>query len=193
MARQKKDKTATTELEAAVLGVVGRDGPCTPYTIRQHFLESPSPRWSGSAGAIYPLVRRLETRKLVRSTAGARGRRSQRNYRITRRGRTALNRWLLSSIAQSNATLIDDPLRTRMLFLGALPRGQVLTFVSDALGVMRRALHQAQQDLKESPAPKDPFAHFAARNALLLTRARLKWLVEVRAAQFGDSDVGKGT
>ena len=58
MARQKSSRTDTTELEAAVLGVVWQDGPCTPYAIRQHFLESPAPRWSGSAGAIYPLVRR---------------------------------------------------------------------------------------------------------------------------------------
>ncbi len=180
MARQKGGTTGTTELEAAVLGVVWQDGPCTPYAIRQHFLESRAPRFSGSAGAIYPLVRRLETRGLVRSTPSTRGRRAQRDFRITRLGGTALKRWVRAPISLGDGTLIHDPLRTRMLFLSALPREEALSFVLEALVALRRALQQAQTDCREKPVGEDPFAHFAARNALLVTRARVKWLAEVQ-------------
>ncbi len=180
MARQKSGTTDTTELEAAVLGVVWQEGPCTPYAIRQHFLESRAPRWSGSAGAIYPLVRRLETRGLVRSTPSVRGRRAHCNFRITRLGGTALKRWVRAPIALGDGTMIHDPLRTRMLFLSALPREEALSFVSDALGALRRALQQAQKDCREKPVGEDQFAHFAARNALLVARARVKWLAEVQ-------------
>lgn len=181
MARQKSDRTDTTELEAAVLGVVWQEGPCTPYAIRQHFLESRAPRWSGSAGAIYPLVRRLETRGLVRSKPSVRGRRAQRDFRITRIGGTALKRWVRSPIALGDGTLIHDPLRTRMLFLSALSREEALSFVSDALASLRRALQQAQKDCRANPVGENQFAHFAARNAWLVTCARVKWLAEVRA------------
>ncbi len=180
MARQESGTTDTTELEAAVLGVVWQEGPCTPYAIRQHFLESRAPRWSGSAGAIYPLVRRLETRGLVRSTPSVRGRRAHRDFRITRHGGTALKRWVRAPISLGDGALIHDPLRTRMLFLSALPREEALSFVSDALGALRRALQQAQKDCREKPVGEDQFAHFAARNALLVTRARVKWLAEVQ-------------
>ena len=58
----------TSELEGAVLGVIWQEGPCTAYTIRKQFVASPSPQWSGSAGAIYPLVRRLEKKRLLALT-----------------------------------------------------------------------------------------------------------------------------
>ncbi len=180
MAKQDSGTKDTTELEAAVLGVVWQEGPCTPYAIRRHFLDSPAPRWSGSAGAIYPLVRRLESRGWVRSTPSVRGRRAQRDFRITRRGGTALKRWLRASIALGDGTLIHDPLRTRMLFLSALPRTEALLFVSDALAALRRTLQHAQKDCRDNPVHENPFAHFAARNALLVTRARVKWLAEVQ-------------
>ncbi|HZE88705.1 MAG TPA: PadR family transcriptional regulator, partial [Verrucomicrobiae bacterium] len=64
-----------SELEGATLGVVWSEQPCTPYAIRRVFQTSPSPFWSGSAGAIYPLVERLETRGLVRAEATMTGRR----------------------------------------------------------------------------------------------------------------------
>ena len=181
MAKQNSSTTNTTELEAAVLGVMWQEGPCTRYAIRQHFLESRAPRWSGSAGAIYPLVRRLETRGLVRSEPSAQGRRARRDYRITRLGGAALKRWLRVPITEGDATLIHDPLRTQMLFLSALPREQALSFVSDALEALRRTLRQAEEDYRENPVRKDQFAHFAAKNALLVTRARVRWLAEVQA------------
>ena len=39
---------------------------------------------------------------------------------------------------------------------------------------------QAEKECRENPVSKNAFAYFATRNALLVTRARLKWLVEVR-------------
>ena len=180
MARQRKDKSSATELEAAVLGVVWRDGPCTPYAIRQHFRESLTPRWSGSAGAIYPLVRRLESRGLVRSKSSARGKREQRDYRITPRGVTAFRQWLKTPPGPTDATLIHDPLRTRVLFLAALPRAQARSIISDAVDSLRREELQVKEACRKSANDKCPFLHLAARNALLLTRVRIRWLIEVQ-------------
>jgi hypothetical protein len=45
-----------SELEAAVLGLVWSDGPCTAYAVRRTVQNSLSTQWSGSAGAVYPVV-----------------------------------------------------------------------------------------------------------------------------------------
>lgn len=180
MAKRRKTTRPTTELESAVLGVVWQDGPCTPYAIRQHFRDSRAPRWSGSAGAIYPLVQRLELRGLVRSKQGARGKREQRNYRITPRGLSAFRKWLKAPPGQTDATLVHDPLRTRLFFLAAIPRDEARSVVSEAIDALRREAAQAKEDCRKSANDKCPFSHFAARNALLLTRARIRWLTEVQ-------------
>ena len=180
MAKQRTTTNPTTELEAAVLGVVWRDGPCTPYAIRRHFRESRAPRWSGSAGAIYPLVKRLEVRGLVRSKHSARGKREQRNYRISPRGVAAFRHWLKAAPGLTEATLLHDPLRTRVLFLAALPRDEARSLVSDAVEALRREALQAKEDCRKSANDKCPFSYFSARNALLLTRVRIRWLIEIQ-------------
>ena len=182
MAKKRKAMDPVTELEAAALGVVWRDGPCTPYAIRQHFRESRAPRWSGSAGAIYPLVQRLERRGLLRSKHFARGKRGQRDYRITPRGVTAFRQWLKTPPSPNDATLVHDPLRTRVLFLAALPRDEARSLVSDALEALSQEALLSKEDCRKSANDKCPFAHFAARNALLLTRVRIRWLIEIQNA-----------
>ena len=180
MARRKMSTKPATELEAAVLGVVWRNGPCTPYAIRQHFSESRTPRWSGSAGAIYPLVRRLEVRGLVRSKHTARGKRTQRDYRITPIGVAAFRHWLKATPGVMDTTLVHDPLRTRVLFLAALPQNEVQPFLSDAIDALRREERLSKADCHKSANNKCLFSHFAAKNALLLTRVRIRWLIEIQ-------------
>ncbi len=115
---EERNKRALTELEGATLGVVLRDGPCTSYAVKELFRASPSEFWSGSAGSIYPLMQRLETRGLVASEQGSTGRRSRKEYRITAAGRRAFRRWLTD--AERAAGMGFDPLRTRLVFFDQL-------------------------------------------------------------------------
>src|SRR5262249_55003786 len=114
-----------TELEGCVLGVLWAEGPCTAYVVRQQFRTSPSPHWSGSAGAIYPLLSRLEQRRLVQSNAAHTGRRASKLYHVTTQGCRALRRWIGPKVSEWVAGVPADPLRTRLRFLGALsPRAR---------------------------------------------------------------------
>lgn len=134
-----------TELEGAALGVVARDGPCTAYSVKEVFRASPSDFWSGSAGSIYPLMKRLEDRGLLISESSSTGRRGSQLYRVTRGGRAAFRRWLTDV---ERATAIGfDPLRTRMVFLSALSPGALAAF-RDAVDV---ALSEA------ASGPDDPW------------------------------------
>jgi DNA-binding PadR family transcriptional regulator len=114
-------RVVLTELEGCVLGIVWSQGPCTAYAARRVFLDSPSPYWSGSAGAVYPLLVRLEDRGLVRARAHSLGLRASRRFGITPPGRRMLERWLGPPLPDWILGIPMDPLRTRMGFLGALP------------------------------------------------------------------------
>ena len=169
-----------TELEGAVLGTILVDGPCTPYRARQTFLSSPSPYWSGSAGAIYPVIKRLEERKLVKAEQTATGRRAAREYCITRKGLTQLTRWIIDAGESDSAIGVPmDPLRTRITFLSSLSSSQQRRFLTKVATRLRSFERMAEDDAAERKG-KDAYAFLTARGAVLMSRARTQWIREVR-------------
>jgi len=158
-------------MEAAVLGALWHHGPCTAYAIRKEFMESPSPRWSGSAGAVYPLLERMERIKLVRSNVNRRGKRKQRDYEISSKGLVVFRRWLRNLKPDLDVALMHDPLRSKLFFLDALTANQARTLVEEALDGLRNQLSSFQGYAEQNP--------IVGRNMLLVTQARIEWLKEV--------------
>lgn len=164
-----------TELEGTVLGIVWARQPCTAYQVRREFTDSPSPHWSGSAGAIYPLVVRLETAGLVRSVAHATGSRKSRLYRVTPRGRGVLQRWVGPRVPEEVVGVPPDPLRARVALLHVLPPGLRLTFLQELESRLAGFLALAEADLASGRAG-DPEFELMARGAIAMQRTRLEWL-----------------
>lgn len=82
--------------EFAILGLLAEQ-PRSGYDIKKEVGERLGHFWSESFGHIYPMLRRLRTKRLVssrteRSTAG---RPARRVYEITERGRAALEAWFV--------------------------------------------------------------------------------------------------
>lgn len=167
-----------SELEGAVLGLVWAEGPCTPYAVRRVFQQSPSPHWSGSAGAIYPLVRRLESRGLIRSRAHATGGRASTLYRVTPAGMRALRGWLEPPLPETAIGVPVDPLRTRLRFLGALAPAKRAAFLAHAEVRLEGHLAAARRDLERRRQKGDRFDCLMARGAILMLRARIAWVRE---------------
>ncbi|MDA1266169.1 MAG: PadR family transcriptional regulator [Planctomycetota bacterium] len=170
-----------TELEHVALAVIWRDGPCTPYHVRKQFLDSPTPRWSGSAGALYPLMRRIEEQGLVTSQAAGDDGRGTRHYKVTPAGRGALVRWLRPPLDATAIGPIEDPIRTRLLFVGALSPAARRKFLD---GVTRQlAEHVAElQGIEEAMrVTQDPLLLLAARGSHQVARARQRWFRDVCA------------
>lgn len=174
-----------TELEACVLGLIWSEGPCTPYRVQQIMKGSPSPHWSGSAGAIYPVIERLEGGGLVRARKRMQGKRESRAFQTTASGMRVLRSWIGPPVSEWAGDLPIDPLRTRVRFLGALPIDKQRRFLRDAMAILERKLKEVQQDCRELKKMEDPFPHTMARGAVHVTRARIKWLVEIEAG-LGD-------
>jgi len=170
-----------TELEYCVLGIVWEGGPLTAYEVAKPFAESPSSYWSGSAGAIYPLVRRLEEKGFLRGKSAQWNSRRKRVLTITEQGLAALREWLAPPFPPSAGAASFDPIRTRVVFINALPAKARARFFDDAERVVREQLtgleelYAAQRET--GTMALDALSTLGGMHEL---RARLAWLSEVR-------------
>jgi DNA-binding PadR family transcriptional regulator len=167
---------APSELEGCVLGHLWKYGPCTAYSIRRTLLDSPSSHWSGSAGAIYPLLARFEKRGLVSARKSMRGDRAGWLYSLKAAGRERFLAWVGPPLTEEVVSIAPDPLRTRVHFLGGLTPRRRDAFLTAS----RAALERHLETLAHTP-DMDEFDELARRGAVRLTRARIAWLDEVRA------------
>jgi len=169
-----------SELEGVVLGIVWKFGPCTPHAIRSHFFASRSARFSGSAGAIYPLVARLERAALLRSRGDRRRRQRRRLYEITPSGRRRLVTWISPPFREQDVAALHDPIRARVYFLGALPAAERRRFLASAEVGLRRTLDLMKRDLERYRQEGSDLSALAMRGAISLVRAQLRWLAAIR-------------
>jgi len=177
-----------SDLEHVVLGIVWKMGPLTPYAIRQEFLTSPTPHFSGSAGAIYPLVRRLERDGLLASEAATQGRRRSRQYRITRAGMSALHAWLGPDHLAAESAASYDPIRTRLHFLAALPKSRRRAVLDAAIASTEEQLPALRGDEQRYIEAGDLYSQLASRGIRRSLEGRLRWLRDVRR-QLSDRDL----
>jgi len=173
--KKKKSSDRATELEGAAMATLAQIGPCTPYALMERFRSSPSEFWSGSTGAIYPLVRRLAAAGLVEARQDGQGKRPREILELTDAGYTAMKTWLTDTGAASR--LGFDPLRTRLLFLGLLSKAEQ----RKALEALRDALNEPIKP----PAPTTPHVEVLHRAWISARRAAFE---EVAAHLENTSD-----
>jgi len=169
-----------SRMEYSVLGQIANGAPCTAYWIRRQFQLSRSSFFSGSAGAVYPAVRRLRERGLVAAAAVQSDRRAAEHYSLTKSGRNTLREWLCAPIPSEDVTFTVDPLRNRVYSLELLSAQQRRAFVSDALGQLREFLDVTIDEAEEKRLAGDRFAHLGSLGVIHETRARIVWLEEVQ-------------
>ncbi|MEQ1551325.1 PadR family transcriptional regulator [Sphingorhabdus sp.] len=156
-----------TDLEGAALAEIASKGTATSYAIAQSFARSPSEYWSGSAGAVYPLIKRLAGRGLLEPSPAATGKRQRLDYRVTEGGRAALELWLLD--ANRAAGMGFDPLRTRLVYLHLATPSQRKAFLAEV------------RTLSEAFAGQPAFADspMSAKIHASWLKARATWLAMI--------------
>jgi DNA-binding PadR family transcriptional regulator len=182
-------RRALTELEGSVLGLVWARQPCTPYRVRREFADSPSPHWSGSAGAIYPLMARLQAAGLLRSVAHATGGRGSRLYRVTLAGRRALERWVGPAVPDQVAGVPPDPIRMRIASMEVLPPAQRRELLLQ-LEVRMLALLSKAEAAHAAGYPGGGLFDAMSQGALAMQRTRIEWVRSV-AAQLERTRAGE--
>jgi DNA-binding PadR family transcriptional regulator len=99
-----------TELEGAILSEIYHRGQKTAFQVRRAFAASPSLEWKGSAGAVYPAVKRLELRGYILASA-AQGGRGTRQLSLSEEGRKAMMAWACDPARAASVGI--DPFRLR--------------------------------------------------------------------------------
>ena len=166
-----------SELEGAVLCLLQREGPLTAYSVRQEFAASPTDHFSGSAGAIYPLMRRLERDDLI-ARSGTAGPKGGVAFGMTAAGLAALERWLMPDDPSPMARVTFDPLRTRVLVLGLLSPAARRAFIDRADRELTAQIRQQRETLEIWTDDKWIIA--AQRGALESMLARRRWVRSLR-------------
>jgi DNA-binding PadR family transcriptional regulator len=172
-------KRELSRFELALLGLVSQGAPCTAYWIRRQLQKSPSSFFSGSAGAVYPAVERLEKRSLIKATVLEEGRRTSRQYKLTAKGRKALETWLLPPFPPEDLAFTMDPVRTRVYYLEALSPEDRRRFVEEALVQARRRVVVVEAGSEERRESGDRFSYLGGLGVVGEAKARVAWLEDL--------------
>src|SRR5690606_34290263 len=169
-----------TTLEYALIGLI-RQMPRSGYELRKVFVETAMAGYSGSPGAIYPALRRLEADGLIEGTEqpGGPGR-PRREYRLTPAGEAVLQAWLTLPVTRDDVALrLDEPM-LRFAFLGfADSPGRTLDFLASLeahLTAFLGDLHQQREAIREAPL----HAQLALEAGISSIADRLRWTRAVR-------------
>lgn len=168
------DVKGLTELEGAILSEIHHRGDQTAFQVRRSFALSPSLEWKGSAGAVYPAIKRLERDGLISAMAKNDGR-ATRILSLTQAGRDAMMGWACDP-ARAVSTGID-PFRMRAGIwagLEAAERTRILQTVRDSVEANIALLRGFSRN-------KDGIEKASVDLALRLQIARLSWLDEMLA------------
>jgi len=156
-----------TELEGAVLTEIAHRGNDTAYKVRRAFQLSPSVHWRGSAGAVYPAMRRLKAAGLI--AARPHPRRAGETLSVTADGLRELNRWATSVEAAVGVGI--DPFRLRSGVWGHLSPAK-----RRALFAKLEARLAADLETLRSREEPDLVDRRQTELAIALLKARLAWL-----------------
>lgn len=169
-----------TELESCTLSVIRSYQPCSAYEVRQVFARSVTPEWSGSTGAIYPVVNRLLKQGLARKRSAAGDRRRRADLTVTQNGERAIFAWV-TTLEPRHATSTPDPIRTRSSFLGLLPSNEHRARFISAAEALTAEMAEEVRKQAETERETDKSAYIATLGALFQLEARLRWLSTARA------------
>ena len=154
----------------ALLGLL-RLRPMSGYDLKRAVDRTIRHFWAASYGQIYPELKRLEEAGWIAGKDADRGGRSRRVYRMTARGRRALNDWLHGR--ETRIELRDESL-LRLFFADALP-------TEEGLGLLLarregyRLMHEYLRSLDDGQGPDPPFVDLVYRWALDYCEWGIEW------------------
>jgi DNA-binding PadR family transcriptional regulator len=164
-----------TDFEQVLLGVIDSE-PRSGYGLKKMFNSSPSSVYQPSPGALYPALRRLEARGLLRAEKISTGRRAQRMYHVTDAGRAAHVEWLRQPVVP--ATVGADlglHLMRFALMANHLPRESVLAFLTSLENALDTFVTGMEHYLASGAQAHMPHAELAIEHGIAVHRASLEW------------------
>ncbi len=164
-----------TDFEQILIGLTVIS-PRSGYDLKRYFASTPAAVYEPSSGALYPALRRLEQRGLLRSElAVSVGKREQRRYAPTASGRDAHLRWLREPV--DKATVGRD-LGIHLMRFGMaeqqLRPEEVLAFLRDLCDALESFITAMETYLRDTPLLGRHPA-LAIEHGLAVHQASLAW------------------
>jgi DNA-binding PadR family transcriptional regulator len=163
--------TQLTEDEGTFLALLIRVQPATAYQLSKIYAESPVSNYGTSKGKIYPLIRRLGERGLLKSRPVEGDARGSERLECTARGREALRGWVKD--IRPGYLLLEAPLRTMVQSFDVLTPDEQADWIERT----RSALQQKLEELDAYGSTVFvPYKDAVHDNAVSSLRTRLEWL-----------------
>jgi DNA-binding PadR family transcriptional regulator len=165
-----------TDFEQVLLGVIAA-APFSGYGLKKMFNASPAGVYQPSPGALYPALRRLERRGLLRAeNKVSSGRRALRLYHATQAGRSAHLDWLRHPVAPATvATDLGQHLMRFALMEQQLGREAVLAFLNDLANALDSFVSGLERYIASGAQSSHRPAELAVEHGIAVHRASLEW------------------
>jgi DNA-binding PadR family transcriptional regulator len=163
-----------TDDEGTFLALLVRIQPATAYQLSKVYEDSPVSNFGTSKGKIYPLVRRLKERGLLKSRPSGDNRGSE-SLECTRAGREAVRKWV-KHIRPAHL-LLEDPLRTMVQSFDLLSPDEQIRWIENAEKGLQNKLEQLEAYGAEVTVPYKDQVH---DNAVSSVTSRLEWLSRLK-------------
>lgn len=160
----------------ALLGLLHQE-PMSGYDLRKMFASTAMGSFSDSPGAIYPALKRLEMRGLVRgSVEGSTGLRQRRVFRNTPKGLATLKAWLRQPISHDDVVHGLDDVMLRFSFMDhTLGEEQSARLLEQLIEQISNYIPSLRQYL-DAHAPEMPLSgRLALEYGIYAYEAQLKW------------------
>jgi DNA-binding PadR family transcriptional regulator len=179
-----------TDFEQVLLGVITSE-PRSGYGLKKMFNSSPASVYQPSPGALYPALRRLEERGLLRAEEQvSSGRRAQRLYHVTDAGMAVYLEWLRRPVdPETVAAELGQHLMRFSLMENFMERAEVIAFLADLGGALDGFVAGMEQFAASRRGTLRQHAVLALEHGIAIHRASLEW---VRSAMAALSEAASG-
>jgi|SRR5580692_3197038 PadR family transcriptional regulator AphA len=177
-----------TSFEHILLGMICME-PSSGYDLKRIFAATPMGVYQPSSGALYPALRRLENKGLIRArtpaTPAADSARLRRVYEATEAGRDAHLSWLRLPVETATVSRDLGLHLMRFVMMEQLaPRAEVLGFLRDLADALAAFTRELEPHTGSDPGQRHP--GLAVEHGLAVHRASLRWVEDTMAALTAD-------
>jgi len=169
-------RNPNSTLAFALLGLIWQE-PRSGYDLRKFFSSTPMISFSDSPGAIYPALRRLELRGLVRGHVEEQsGLRRRRIFQLTARGRAEFKRWQKQAVMRHDVVRNLDALMLRFAFMDQFAeKGAALQFLKAFHKELAAYIPSLRKYLKSNRQHMPQSGRLALESGIQAYETQLRW------------------